>query len=99
MPFKKKFHNNIIVYGNISNGLEKGYLDTQILQFSQKFKLFWGVVVVVDQTFRIWGCIDLRGTLFLIFFNIFRWRRWVVIWEDPPRPKVDLLDFHNISRI
>lgn len=41
----------------------------------------------------------MRDTLFLIFFNLFRWRRWVIIWEHPPRPKVDLLDFHHIRRI
>lgn len=29
----------------------------------------------------------------------FRGRRWMIIWENYPRLKVYLLDFHNISRI
>ena len=33
---------NIIIDGNILNSPENGYFNTQILQFSQKFNLFWG---------------------------------------------------------
>ena len=53
----------------------------------------------VDQPLRKRRWIDLRNTLFLLFLKLFRGRRWVVIWKHSPRPKVDLLYFHSISRI
>jgi len=93
------FLDKIILYGNIFDALEKGYFNTQVLQFSCKFNPFSGVLFNLDLPFRIVRYIGLWDIVSIIFLEILRWRRWVSIWEYLPRPKADLLDIHNIIRI
>ena len=99
MMFETFILYELIIVRNIFNSLEKGYFNTQILQFSQKFNLFWGVLARVDQPPNKRRWIELRNTLFILSSSLFRGKRWVVIWNHSPRPKVDLLDFHSISMI
>jgi len=82
---------DIIIDGNIFNSLEKGYFNTQIIQFSLKLNLLWGVLARVDQPLRKRRWIDLRNTLFGLSFKHIKWRRWVVILKHSPKQKVDLL--------
>lgn len=48
--FETSLFDKIIVHGNILNSLEEGYFNTQIIQFSLKFILFWGALFRMDNS-------------------------------------------------